>query len=86
MAAVAVELNEEHLNLVDGQWVSARSEEWIPVESPRDRRTIARVPRGGEKDISDAVDAARRAFPDWRDTAPRARGRQLQQIADALES
>ncbi|TQC45389.1 aldehyde dehydrogenase family protein [Rhodococcus sp. WS4] len=85
MATVTAELADEYLNLVDGQWVGARSDEWIPVESPRNRQTIARVPRGGEKDIADAVNAAGRAFPGWRDTAPRARGRRLQQIADALE-
>ncbi|WP_029536114.1 aldehyde dehydrogenase family protein [Saccharopolyspora spinosa] len=75
----------DYLNLLDGQWVGARSEQFIAVESPRNRKVIARVPRGGEKDIADAVDAAWRAFPGWRDTAPRARGRLLQQIADALE-
>jgi acyl-CoA reductase-like NAD-dependent aldehyde dehydrogenase len=85
MATVTAQLADEYLNLVDGQWVGARNDEWIPVESPRDRQTIARVPRGGEKDIADAVNAASRAFPGWRDTAPRARGRLLQQIADALE-
>lgn len=76
---------QEYLNLVDGDWVAARNDQWIPVESPRNRQVIARVPRGGEKDIADAVDAAGRAFPAWRDTTPRARGRLLQQIADALE-
>lgn len=85
MATVTAQLADEYLNLVDGQWVGARSGEWIPVDSPRDRQTIAQVPRGGEQDIADAVAAADRAFPGWRDTAPRARGRLLQQIADALE-
>ena len=75
----------DYLNYIDGQWVPARDEAWIDVESPRNRQIIARVPRGGEKDIHDAVEAAWRAFPGWRDTAPRARGRMLQQIADALE-
>ncbi|GAA3716266.1 aldehyde dehydrogenase family protein [Streptomyces tremellae] len=75
----------EHPHLVDGQWVPARDGQWIDVESPRNREVIARVPRGGEKDVQDAVAAAGRAFPGWRDTAPRARGRLLQQIADTLE-
>lgn len=75
----------EYLNLIDGAWVAARNDQWIPVESPRNRQVIARVPRSGDKDIADAVDAAARAFPGWRDTAPRARGRLLQRIADALE-
>jgi acyl-CoA reductase-like NAD-dependent aldehyde dehydrogenase len=85
MPAVTAEIADEYLNLVDGRWVPAREETWIDVESPRDRSIIARVPRGGEKDIEDAVNSAGRAFPGWRDTAPRARGRLLQQIADALE-
>ncbi|MET8206196.1 aldehyde dehydrogenase family protein [Streptomyces sp. NPDC005373] len=75
----------EYPHLIDGQWVTARDERWIDVESPRNRETIARVPRGGEKDVNDAVAAAWRAFPGWRDTAPRARGRLLHQIADTLE-
>ncbi|GGG03334.1 aldehyde dehydrogenase [Rhodococcoides trifolii] len=85
MAAVTVDYADQYLNLIDGEWVAGRDDQWIDVESPRDRSTIARVPRGGEKDIADAVDAASRAFPGWRDISPRARGRLLQQIADAIE-
>lgn len=85
MTALTAQLANEYLNLIDGEWVGARSDEWIDIESPRDRTIIAKAPRGGDKDISDAVDAAGRAFPGWRDTAPRARGRLLQQIADSLE-
>ncbi|BBG03804.1 MULTISPECIES: aldehyde dehydrogenase family protein [Pseudonocardia] len=75
----------EFFNFVNGSWVGPRNGEWIDVVSPRNRQVIARVPRGAEKDVDDAVDAAGRAFPGWRDTAPRARGRLLQQIADAIE-
>lgn len=75
----------EYLNYIDGGWVAARDNTWIDVQSPRNQQVIARVPRGGEKDIADAVNAASRAFPGWRDTAPRARGRLLQRIADGLE-
>lgn len=85
MAKHSAVSGDEYLNLVGGQWVPARDEQWITVESPRNRQVIARVPRGGENDVAEAVDAAWRAFPGWRDTAPRARGRVLQQIADALE-
>ena len=41
--------------------------------------------QGGSQDVDAAVAAARRAFPAWRDTAPRARGRILAKIADRLE-
>ncbi|GCE37922.1 Aldehyde dehydrogenase [Rhodococcus wratislaviensis] len=86
MAILDATLSEEYLNLVDGQWVPSRNGQWISVESPRNFETIAQVPRGDEKDIDDAVSAAGRALPAWRATAPRARGRLLQQIGDALEA
>lgn len=85
MTTVTVELAEEYLNLIDGEWVAARAGEWIDVDSPRDRSTIAQVPRARSEDIDAAVNAASTAFPNWRDTAPRDRGRMLQIIADELE-
>lgn len=85
MVALTAEIASEYLNLVDGCWVPARDEAWIDIESPRDRKIIACAPRSRREDVDDAVNAASRAFPSWRDTAPRARGRLLQQIADALE-
>jgi len=71
--------------LVGGEWVDAANGEWIDVESPRDKTICGRVPRGNKADVDRAVAAARKAFPAWRDLAPRERGRLLQQVADALE-
>jgi acyl-CoA reductase-like NAD-dependent aldehyde dehydrogenase len=71
--------------LIDGAWVAAAADEWIEVESPRDKQVIGRVPRAREADADLAVRAARHAFPGWRDLAPRVRGRLLQQVADLLE-
>jgi betaine-aldehyde dehydrogenase len=85
MSTLTPELSLEYLNLIDGQWVNAHSGRTIEIESPRNLKVIAEVPRGDASDIDAAVSAARRAFPLWRDTAPRARGRLLQQIADVLE-
>ncbi|MQA06655.1 MAG: aldehyde dehydrogenase family protein [Streptosporangiales bacterium] len=71
--------------LIGGEWGAADAGEWIDVESPRDRSTCGRAPRGKKADIDRAVAAARKAFPAWRDLAPRERGKLLQQVADALE-
>jgi len=72
--------------LINGDWVdAAASGEWIDIESPRDRSVCGRVPRAQAEEVDAAVRAARAAFPAWRDLAPRARGRLLQQVADALE-
>jgi betaine-aldehyde dehydrogenase len=71
--------------LVDGQWGSATADEWIDIESPRDKTIVGRVPRARSEDVDKAVRAARAAFPAWRDLAPRARGRMLLDIAAVLE-
>jgi len=70
---------------VAGQWGSATADEWIDVESPRDKSIVGRVPRARSEDVDKAVRAARAAFPAWRDLAPRARGRMLLDIAAVLE-
>jgi acyl-CoA reductase-like NAD-dependent aldehyde dehydrogenase len=71
--------------LIDGELVPSVAAEWIDVESPRDKQTVGRIPRAREADVAKAVQAARRAFPAWRDLAPRGRGRLLEQVADLLE-
>lgn len=71
--------------LVAGEWTDAADRDWIDVVSPRDLTTIGRVPRGGAEDVRRSVEAARRAWPAWRDTRPRERGDLFRQIADALE-
>ena len=71
--------------LIDGKWVDSASGETFEVCSPANLSTIATVPRGRDEDVRSAVSAAERAFPGWSRTAPRQRGRILQQIADKLE-
>src|SRR5262245_29541462 len=48
--------------LIDGKWVEASGGESIPVVSPSNGQTFARIPRGTPEDIDRAVTAARRAF------------------------
>jgi len=72
--------------LVGGEDVPAVSGAWVDVTSPHDRSLVGRAPRGAAEDVDRAVAAARAAFPAWRATPPRARGRMLQLAADALEA
>jgi betaine-aldehyde dehydrogenase len=71
--------------LVNGEWVESAGGEYLPVENPANRRTIAEVPRGDAEDVDRAVRAAHEAFTKWRLVAPRERGRLLMKIADAME-
>ncbi|MFI0354440.1 aldehyde dehydrogenase family protein [Actinomadura sp. 9N407] len=60
--------------LIDGQWHSTRDKGGIDVLDPATGQVVQQVARGGERDVDDAVAAARRAFPGWAATSPAERG------------
>src|SRR5258706_7874186 len=66
---------------IGGAFADAGDEETFAVTEPATGREIARVVSGGAKLADLAVAAARRAYPGWRDTPPRERGRLLRQVA-----
>jgi malonate-semialdehyde dehydrogenase (acetylating)/methylmalonate-semialdehyde dehydrogenase len=53
--------------LIDGQWRASATERTEPVPDPARGSELARVPFVTAAEIDDAVDAARRAFPAWRE-------------------
>jgi 1-pyrroline dehydrogenase len=74
-----------HKNLVGGEWVEAVEGGVQEVLNPATGETIAEVPRGTKADVDRAVDAAKRAFPEWRETTPKDRSEMLLALADALD-
>jgi malonate-semialdehyde dehydrogenase (acetylating)/methylmalonate-semialdehyde dehydrogenase len=52
---------------IDNRPVPVDPEQTAPVYNPATGEVIARVPRGGASEVEAAVQAARRAFPAWRD-------------------
>jgi malonate-semialdehyde dehydrogenase (acetylating)/methylmalonate-semialdehyde dehydrogenase len=52
---------------IDGRPVEVLPERTGPVYDPATGQVIARVPRGGASEVDAAVNAARAAFPAWRD-------------------
>ena len=51
---------------VDGAWVNARGGATINVDNPATAEIIGTVPKFGGAETRDAVEAANRAFPEWR--------------------
>jgi phenylacetaldehyde dehydrogenase len=86
-SAATAFLAKEHLMLIDGKWVPARSGETFAVEDPATQETIGRVPAGDKADIDAAVAAARRAFDSgpWSRMLPRDRSRLVWKLGDLLE-
>lgn len=77
---------KHHQMLIGGEWVDSASGDTIPIVNPANRRIFADVPRASAVDVDGAVTAAARAFTTWKLELPRARGRLLMEIAEALEA
>jgi len=88
LASVAAFLQEKHGLLIGGRFGPAADGETFAVENPAREEAIARVARGGARDVDRAVEAARRAFEEgpWRRTNPSERGILLWRLADAIEA
>jgi phenylacetaldehyde dehydrogenase len=88
LAAVREFCAQPHQMWVDGGWVSAGSEQTVPVYDPATGEVIATVPAAGAADVDRAVDAARRAFDSgpWRRMAASERGRIIWKFADLIEA
>ena len=51
---------------VDGAWVNARGGATINVDNPATGEIVGTVPKFGAVETRDAIEAANRAYPEWR--------------------
>src|SRR5213596_3959960 len=72
-------------NIVGGEWVDSASGETMEVLNPATGEAIAEVPRGTQADVDRAVEAAKKALPEWLETTPGERAEALLKLADALD-
>jgi acyl-CoA reductase-like NAD-dependent aldehyde dehydrogenase len=73
--------------IISGESLEAASGQWLSVENPAHKGTDAgQVPKGGVAEVDLAVRAAAEAFPAWKSTPARERGKALLKLADAIES
>jgi len=73
-----------HLALVDGERVGAVSGAVLDVVNPATNQVIGQIPRCDERDVENAVAAAKRAAPGWRAAEPQLRAAALLAFADAV--
>ena len=74
------------LNHIAGQAQPAASGAWFDTTSPVDDSQIARVARSDAADVDAAAQAAKAAFPAWRDMGAADRKAILHAIADGIEA
>ncbi|MEO8348769.1 MAG: aldehyde dehydrogenase family protein, partial [Acidobacteriota bacterium] len=72
-------------NFVGGKWVESATSEYLDVYNPARGEVIARTPLSTAADLDAAVDAAKKAFPAWRDTPAVTRARSLFRFKQLLE-
>ena len=53
--------------LINGAWVESKATEFGEVNNPSSGEVIAKVPMGGNDDVDRAVQAAHKAFLEWRE-------------------
>ena len=76
---------EQLQNFVGGEWVDAAEGGTMEVVNPSTGETIAEVPQGTQADVDRAVEAAKKAWPEWRETTPAERAEVLLKLADLID-
>src|SRR6476659_1019169 len=72
-------------NFVGGKWIESRSREFLDVYNPARGEVIAKTPLSTGEDLDAAVQAAKKAFPAWRDTPVAVRARAMFRFRQLLE-
>ena len=72
--------------LINGEQVDSLSGETFATLTPVDNTVICNVAAGDAADIDRAAQAAKAAFPAWRDTPAKERKRLLHRVADLIEA
>ena len=72
-------------NYINGEWVESKSTSFGDVYNPATGEKIAKVPYGTKEVVDMAVNAAKEAFVEWRETPPLTRARYLFRLKEAFE-
>jgi aldehyde dehydrogenase (NAD+) len=77
---------EIYYNFIDGRWVGAKSGATFENRNPADRRDlIGLFPDSGPEDVDAAVNAAKKALPQWRLVPAPKRGEMLYRVGEILK-
>jgi aminobutyraldehyde dehydrogenase len=72
-------------NWIGGEWVDSAGGETMEVLNPATGEVIAEVPRASAEDVDRAVQAAKKALPEWLETTPGERAEALLKLAAAID-
>jgi malonate-semialdehyde dehydrogenase (acetylating)/methylmalonate-semialdehyde dehydrogenase len=72
-------------NFIDGEWLESQSKEYVEIRNPAWDELLTIAPMSTSQEVNDAVKAAQKAYPSWRNTPPVARARYLHRLIPLLE-
>jgi 1-pyrroline dehydrogenase len=75
----------KHHNFIGGEWVDSAGGETMEVLNPATGEVIAEVPAATAEDVDRAVQAAKKALPEWLETTPGERAEALLKLAAAID-
>jgi 1-pyrroline dehydrogenase len=75
----------KHRNLIGGEWVDSAGGETMEVLNPATGDVIAEVPAATAEDVDRAVQAAKKALVEWRETTPGERAEVLLKLAALID-
>ena len=71
---------------INGQFVESASESYNIIYDPSTGKPIAKVPKCTQEEVLSAIEAAKAAFPAWRDTPVRKRAQIMMKLRNLIEA
>ena len=69
---------------INGVWCDAHGGRTLAIINPADESVLAQVAWGGREDAERAIDAAEKAFPEWRASSVYERAKVLKKTAELM--
>jgi len=73
-----------HKNYIGGKWMSSKTGKLFESLNPATERSVGKFQKSDRGDVKNAITAAQKAFPMWRDTPAPTRAKYLFKIRDLL--
>ncbi|KXX69488.1 aldehyde dehydrogenase [Flammeovirga sp. SJP92] len=70
---------------VNGTWKKGEFEDCSEIENPANKEVLTKVSQSSKNDVEDAIEAADKAFPQWKSISPQQRAEVLKRFADLCE-
>ncbi len=82
---MSIKLKEKYNLFIDGKWVPSSDGVYFKTYNPANGEVLAEVAEATKEDVDSAVDAAWKAFKDWKNVEPSKRQKILLDIADRID-